>query len=153
MSSAISNSSARRRRTTQPKVQENARRDVPEPPKPQSPNNDYDNETIPILGVKNAIIYLSNKLHTIESYLQQKSLNHSNETQSATITTNIQDMKRTVDELSLKLDRLDLSIEKINLVLKLHDSYMNKIKTMVEFENDEQDTSVSPQLLQSNTSI
>ena len=156
MSSAISNSSARRRRTAQPKVQENTRREAQPPPQQsqqsQQSTNDYDDETIPILGVKESIMYLSNKLHSMETYLQKTHTNTANGNQNNELTSNIQDMKRTIDELSLKLGRVDLSIEKINLVLKLHDTYINKIKNMVEFENIEQVTSqdIKPQLLEVN---
>ena len=126
MSSAISNSSARRRRTAQPKLQE---KNVPLPRETiqskQENFNDYEDENIPILGVKESIIFLSNKIQTIEHYLIHNK-NNKNETQDKEITTSFQDIKKTVDEISLKLERLDLSIEKINLVLKLHDTYINK---------------------------
>ena len=150
MSSAISNSSARRRRrTAQPKLQE---KNVPLPRETiqskQENFNDYEDENIPILGVKESIIFLSNKIQTIEHYLIHNK-NNKNETQDKEITTSFQDIKKTVDEISLKLERLDLSIEKINLVLKLHDTYINKIKPMVEFETVDEVTDIKPQLLNS----
>jgi len=152
MSSAVSNSSARRRRTAQPKVQER----IPQQQQQQQENlreNDYEDESIPVLGVKESIMYLNSKINTIENYLQKTYSTNNNQLENTEIKTNVQDMKRTIDELSLKLDRVDLSIEKVNLVLKLHDTYINKIKTMVEFENVEQVTSVDvqPHLLEATT--
>ena len=152
MSSAISNSSARRRRTAQPKVQERVRETAPQPPPPQI-QNDYEDENIPILSVKESIHFLSKKIHLVENYIQRTNPNASGG-QKDELKNTFQDMKRTIDDVSIKLERLDLSIEKINLVLKLHDTYINKIKNMVEFENVEQVVSsdIKPQLLESTDS-
>ena len=153
MSSAISNSSARRRRTSQPKVQERLNQQQQQQQQSRYDVNDYEDESIPVLGVKDSIMYLSHKLKIIENYLQHTHSNNRNQLENTEVETSVQDMKRTIDELSLKLDRVDLSIEKVNLVLKLHDTYINKIKTMVEFENVEQVTSVNvqPPLLEATT--
>ena len=152
MSSAISNSSARRRRTAQPKVQEKVRETIPQPPV-QEAQNDYNEENIPILSVRDSIIFLSNKIQLIENFIKRTNPN-SSEGENGELKNIFQDMKRTTDDLSIKLERLDLSIEKINLVLKLHDTYINKIKNMVEFENVEQVVSndIKPQLLESTDS-
>ena len=115
--------------------------------------NDYEDENIPILSVRESIHFLSNKIHLVENYIQRTNSNASGG-QNDELKNTFQDMKRTIDDVSIKLERLDLSIEKINLVLKLHDTYINKIKNMVEFENVEQVVSsdIKPQLLESTDS-
>ena len=152
MSSAISNSSARRRRTAQPKVQEKVKETIPKPPV-QEIQNDYNEENIPILSVRDSIMLLSDKIHMIENFIKRTNPTTS-EGENAELKNTFQDMKRTIDDVSIRLERLDLSIEKINLVLKLHDTYINKIKNMVEFENVEQVVSsdIKPQLLESTDS-
>ena len=148
MSSAVSNSSARRRRSVQPKVQERAAQERVIREENKS-NNDFATENIPILGMKESIYFLSNKIQVLENVLKTKLSNDPNPNET---TNTVQDIKRTLEEMSIKQERLELSIGKMNLVLQLHDSYINKIKNMVEFENVEkvEPTEITPQLLDSN---
>lgn len=148
MSSAVSNSSARRRRSAQPKVQERAAQERVIREENKS-NNDFATENIPILGMKESIYFLSNKIQVLENVLKTKLSNDPNPNET---TNTVQDIKRTLEEMSIKQERLELSIGKMNLVLQLHDTYINKIKNMVEFENVEkvEPTEITPQLLDSN---
>lgn len=136
MSSAVSNSSARRRRSVQPKVQERIQEKVAQ--EETKSTGDYQNENVPILGVKESIYFLSNKIRFLEAVIQKetfskdKSSNNNDE-----ITTAIDDIKRTVDEFSIKLGLLEVSVGKLNLIVGIHDNYINKIKNMVDFDNIE----------------
>tara|TARA_Y100000748_G_C15467678_1_gene477547 strand:+ start:807 stop:1256 length:450 start_codon:yes stop_codon:yes gene_type:complete len=136
MSSAVSNSSARRRRSVQPKVQERIQEKVAQ--EETKSTGDYQNENVPILGVKESIYFLSNKIRFLEAVIQKetfskdKSSNNNDE-----ITKAIDDIKRTVDDFSIKFGLLEVSVGKLNLIVGIHDNYINKIKNMVDFDNIE----------------
>ena len=70
MSSAVSNSSARRRRSVQPKVQEKIQEKVVQ--EETKSTGDYQNENVPILGVKESIYFLSNKIRFLEAVIQKE---------------------------------------------------------------------------------
>ena len=99
---------------------------------------DYQNENVPILGVKESIYFLSNKIRFLEAVIQKetfskdKSSNNNDE-----ITKAIDDIKRTVDDFSIKFGLLEVSVGKLNLIVGIHDNYINKIKNMVDFDNIE----------------
>ena len=153
MSSAISNSSARRRRTSQPKIQEKNiqnTNDYDESKQQQQQQQIFNNDNLPILGIKDSIYFLSNKLRFLENIIKNDMSVTNKSYNDDKLDDTLKDVKRSVDELSIKIQRVELNIEKINLVLGIHDNYINQIKNMVEFENVEnvKSNDITPQLIE-----
>jgi len=152
MSSAISNSSARRRRTSQPKIQEKNIQNTNDydESKQQQQQQIFNNDNLPILGIKDSIYFLSNKLRFLENIIKNDMSVTNKSYNDDKLDDTLKDVKRSVDELSIKIQRVELNIEKINLVLGIHDNYINQIKNMVEFENVEnvKSNDITPQLIE-----
>tara|TARA_Y100000768_G_C23976735_1_gene683460 strand:- start:1222 stop:1695 length:474 start_codon:yes stop_codon:yes gene_type:complete len=152
MSSAISNSSARRRRTSQPKIQEKNIQNTNDydESKQQQQQQIFNNDNLPILGIKDSIYFLSNKLRFLENIIKNDMSVTNKSYNDDELDDTLKDVKRSVDELSIKIQRVELNIEKINLVLGIHDNYINQIKNMVEFENVEnvKSNDITPQLIE-----
>ncbi|MAP62053.1 MAG: hypothetical protein CMF82_03785 [Candidatus Marinimicrobia bacterium] len=140
MSSATSNSSARRRRTQPSKPNENkfsANRQPP-PPRPIDEEFHYESQP-PVYSIPTSIKILNNKISILEKHLIEVKLDKkpSENTQDKQTIDTLNEVKVLAQELSAKVEKLDYSIGKINLVLGLHETFINKVKTMVDFENVE----------------
>ena len=149
MSSAISNSSARRRRTIQPKIQEKNIQNTDENKINQPQEYNHINDIPPTISMKNSIYLLNNKIRFIESVLSKETvMGGVSDTEINELSTTLKDVKKSVDDFSLQMASLELNMNNLKLIVGIHDNYINKIKTMVDFENVETTNKDLPQLIE-----